>query len=145
MSLMINGLLKDDWLGAELEDGQFIRKDSQFRHWITADGSPGPSGSGGFRAEAGRYHLYVSLACPWAHRTLIFRQLKKLEALISVSVVHPNMGDKGWRFGEYPGSTSDDVNGFEYMHQVYSLAQNDYSGIVTVPVLWDKKAQHDCQ
>jgi len=139
MSLMINGQLKDGWLDAEVEDGQFIRQDSQFRHWITADGSPGPSGSGGFKAEAGRYHLYVSLACPWAHRTLIFRHLKKLEKLISVSVVHPHMGDKGWHFEEYPGSSVDDVNGFKYMHQVYSQSMPDYTGIVTVPVLWDKK------
>ena len=139
MSLMINGELKETWLAAETDDGKFIRQDSQFRHWITPDGSPGPSGLGGFVAEPDRYHLYVSLACPWAHRTLIFRQLKQLSEMISVSVVHPYMGDKGWHFGEFPGSTPDHENASDYMYQVYVKAQNDYSGIITVPVLWDKK------
>ena len=141
MSLMVNGQMRDGWQEAETDDGAFVRHDSQFRHWVTADGSPGPSGTGGFKAESGRYHLYVSLACPWAHRTLIFRHLKKLQGLISVSVVHPHMGDKGWQFAAYPGSTADDVNGFDYMYQVYAKAQPDYSGIITVPVLWDKQQQ----
>jgi len=141
MSLMINGELHENWLAAETDDGKFIRQDSQFRHWITADGSPGPSGNGGFVAEPDRYHLYVSLACPWAHRTLIFRQLKQLSEMIGVSVVHPYMGDKGWHFAEFPGSTPDDVNACDYMYQVYVKAQADYSGIITVPVLWDKKQQ----
>jgi putative glutathione S-transferase len=139
MSLMINGQLKNNWLDAELADGEFIREDSQFRHWITADGSPGPTGKGGFKAQADRYHLYVSLACPWAHRTLIFRQLKQLQDLVTVSIVHPHMGDKGWHFGDFPGSTRDHLYGSKYMHQLYTRAQADYSGIVTVPVLWDKK------
>ncbi len=139
MSLMQNGQLREDWLEAETEDGEFVRKDSQFRHWITPDGSAGPTGESGFKAEPGRYHLYVSYACPWAHRTLIFRKLKKLEELISVSVVHPHMGPRGWDFRDYPDATGDTVNGFEFMHQLYTLADPGYSGIVTVPVLWDKQ------
>ena len=141
MSLLINGELRPGWLDEETEDGEFIRQDSQFRSWITADGSSGPSGGSGFKAEAGRYHLYVCLACPWAHRTLIFRHLKGLNDLISVSVVNPFMLEQGWSFHAYPGSTEDHVNGFEYLHQAYTLAQSDYTGIVTVPVLWDKKTQ----
>ena len=141
MSLLVKGKLKPDWLEVETEAGEFVRKDSQFRNWITEDGSDGPSGVGGFAAESGRYHLYVSLACPWAHRTLIFRKLKGLEPHITVSVVHPHMGEAGWYFGEYPGATPDTVNGFDFMHQVYTLAQADYTGIVTVPVLWDKQQQ----
>ncbi len=139
MSLMQNGQLREDWLEAETENGEFVRKDSQFRHWITADGSAGPTGEGGFKAEPGRYHLYVSYACPWAHRTLILRKLKKLEELISVSVVHPHMGPKGWDFRDYPGATGDTVNGLDYLYQLYTLADPVYSGIVTVPVLWDKQ------
>ena len=144
MSLMINGKLEDQWLESEREDGEFVRQDSQFRHWVTADGSAGPSGEGGFKAEPGRYHLYVSHACPWANRTLIFRKLKGLEDMISVSVVHPDMGDAGWKFASaegvpFDGTDNDEVNGVDYMHQIYTLAQPDYSGIVTVPVLWDKQ------
>lgn len=139
MSLMINGELRDDWLEAETEDGEFIRKDSQFRHWVTPDGSPGSSGEGGFPAEPGRYHLYVSWACPWAHRTLIFRTLKGLEGLISVSVVNPYMLDAGWSFDPYPGSTPDHLHGVRHMHELYTRADPRYTGIVTVPVLWDKK------
>jgi putative glutathione S-transferase len=139
MSLMVNGELRPDWLASETNDGQFMRKESQFRHWITPNGSAGPSGEGGFKAEAGRYHLYVSYACPWAHRTLIFRRLKALEDLISVSVVHPDMEDAGWRFGDFPGATPDHLYGKDFMHELYTLADPRYSGIVTVPVLWDKQ------
>ncbi len=139
MSLLKSGKPADDWLGSETEAGEFVRLDSQFRNWVTVDGSAGPSGEGGFAAAPGRYHLYVSYACPWAHRTLIFRKLKKLEEVISVSVVHPHMEEAGWDFRAYPGATRDDVNGFDFMHQVYTLAKPDYSGIVTVPVLWDKE------
>ncbi len=129
----------DSSLNATAE-GEFIRRESQFRHWVTADGSAGPSRSAGFKAEKNRYHLYVSYACPWAHRTLIFRALKKLEDIISVSVVHPEMGDKSWHFdSRYPGATADDVNGFNMMQDVYKLANPDFNGVVTVPVLWDKK------
>ncbi len=144
MSLLINGVLRDQWLESEQEGGEFIRQDSRFRHWITADGSAGPSGEGGFRAEPGRYHLYISLACPWAHRTLIFRKLKGLEGIIPLSVVHPDMDDAGWKFasagGEpFIGTTDDGANGFDFMHQVYTRAEPDYTGIVTVPVLWDRQ------
>ncbi|HEB94002.1 MAG TPA: glutathione S-transferase family protein [Gammaproteobacteria bacterium] len=144
MSLLINGILRDQWLESEREDGEFIRQDSQFRHWISADGSAGPSGEGGFKAESGRYHLYISLACPWAHRTLIFRKLKGLEGIVSLSIVHPDMDDAGWKFASAGGqpfaaTTDDDANGFDFMHQIYTRAIPDYTGIVTVPVLWDKR------
>lgn len=136
---MVKGKLQNDWYEAETKSGEFIRQDSQFRNWITPNGQPGPTGEGGFAAEPGRYHLYVSYACPWAHRTLIFRKLKKLEDIITVNVVHPNMGPKGWSFGDYPGATGDSLYRFNYLHEAYALAQPDYSGIVTVPVLWDKQ------
>lgn len=141
MSLMQNGQLLNDWLEAETENGEFVRQDSQFRSWVTVDGSPGPSGEGGFKAEAGRYHLYVSYACPWAQRTLIFRKLKKLDDLISFSVVHPHMGPKGWDFRDYSGATGDTLYGYDYMHQIYTRSDSQYSGIVTVPVLWDKQRE----
>ena len=118
--------------------GEFIRWRSDFRHWVTADGSPGPSGEGGFRAEPGRYHLYVSYACPWAHRTLIFRVLKGLENAISVSVVHPVMPAESWVFGDYPGATPDHVHGFDKLHQIYQHSEPEFDGVVTVPVLYDK-------
>ena len=140
MSLVKQGKLKGDWLEEETKDGEFVRLDSVFRNWVTADGSPGPSGKGGFIAEPDRYHLYVSYACPWAHRTLMFRKLKKLDNIISVSVVHPDMGPESWKFdSSFPGATPDHINEYQYMHQVYTLADHQYSGIVTVPVLWDKK------
>ena len=139
MSILQQGKLRLDWKPSTSKGGEFIRQDSQFRHWVTADGSAGPSGTAGFKAEAGRYHLYVSHACPWAHRTMIFRKLKKLEDLISVSVVSPDMGPEGWRFSGFDGATEDHINSFDYMYQVYQQAQADYSGIVTVPVLYDKK------
>ena len=142
MSLLIKGELKEDWFDKVSDDGEYVRKDSQFRNWITPDGQPGMSGEGGFTAEKGRYHLYVSYACPWAHRTLIFRKLKKLEDMISVSVVHPFMDNQGWDFkNDYPAATGDTLYNFMCMHEIYTKAQADYSGIVTVPVLWDKK-QH---
>jgi len=141
MSLMQNGKPVNGWLEAETEGGEFVRKASQFRHWITSDGSAGPSGHDGFRAEPGRYHLYVSLACPWAQRTLIVRKLKCLEDIISVSVVHPHMLDKGWGFGAYPGATGDSLYACEYLYQLYLRTDPDYSGIVSVPVLWDKQRE----
>jgi putative glutathione S-transferase len=141
MSLMVRGELQEDWLESELEDGEFVRQDSQFRHWITPDGAPGHSGEGGFPAEAGRYHLYVSYACPWAHRTLIFRQLKGLGDWIGVSVVHPHMGPSGWDFRPFPGAEGDRLYGHTHLHQLYTRAQADYTGIVTVPVLWDRKRE----
>jgi putative glutathione S-transferase len=139
MSLLVKGELKPNWFETESEGGEFVREDSQFRHWITPDGAPGPSGEGGFKAEAGRYHLYVSYACPWAHRTLIFRKLKGLEDLVSVDVVHPFMGEPGWHFETYPGATADRLHGFDFLHQVYTQSEPHYTGIVTVPVLWDKR------
>ena len=140
MSLMIRGELRTGWLDSEQEDGEFVRREQQFRSWITPDGSAGPSGEGGFPAAPGRYHLYVSYACPWAHRTLILRRLKRLEDVISVDVVHPHMGEAGWHFdATFPGTTPDTVNGFSHMHELYRLAQPDYTGIVTVPVLWDRE------
>ena len=141
MSLMQNGEMRDDWLEAETKAGEFERMDSQFRHWVTVDGSAGPSGEAGFKAEPGRYHLYVSLACPWAHRTLIFRRLKKLDEIISVSVVHPHMEAKGWDFRVYPGATGDNLYAHDYLYELYGRADPHYSGIVTVPVLWDKHRQ----
>jgi putative glutathione S-transferase len=130
-------------MSAELKivKGEFIRSVSGFRNWVTKNGSAGPSGEGGFIAEAGRYHLYVSYACPWAHRTLIYRVLKGLENAISVSVVHPLMPAESWVFGEYPGATEDHVNQASYLYENYLKADPGFNGLVTVPVLWDKKRQ----
>jgi putative glutathione S-transferase len=119
--------------------GEFTRSESTFRNWVTKDGSPGSSGAGDFIAEPGRYHLYVSYACPWAHRTLIFRALKGLEDVISVSVVHPLMPEESWVFAEYPGATKDHVNQAHFLYENYRLADPQFNGLVTVPVLWDKK------
>ena len=119
--------------------GRFVRPDAPFRNWVTADGSPGPSGAGGFRAEPGRYHLIVSFACPWAHRTLIFRKLKRLESMISLSVVHWLLAERGWTFDEGPGVVPDPIFGAERLSEFYLKARPDYSGRVTVPVLWDKE------
>lgn len=139
MGLLIDGEWHDKWYDTSASGGRFIRSESQFRNWITADGSAGPSGEGGFKAESGRYHLYVSLACPWAHRTLILRALKGLEDMISVSVVHWLMRENGWTFAEGPGVVPDTLNNAEFLYQVYTAAQPDYSGRVTVPILWDKQ------
>ena len=139
MGLLIDGVWHDQWYDTKSSKGRFRRQQSQFRNWITPDGAPGPSGEGGFAAEADRYHLYISHACPWAHRTLIFRRLKGLEEMISLSVVHWHMGDQGWTFEEGDGVIADTVNGARYLHQVYTAANPRYSGRVTVPVLWDKK------
>ena len=120
--------------------GQFIRGDSQYRNWITSDGSPGPSGEGGFKAEAGRYHLYVSLACPWASRALIFRSLKGLDdRTVGLSITHWLMAEHGWTFAHGEGVVADGINGVEFLHQLYTRANPTYSGRVTVPVLWDKQ------
>jgi putative glutathione S-transferase len=119
--------------------GEFTRSESTFRNWVTKDGSPGSSGVGDFIAEPGRYHLYVSYACPWAHRTLIFRALKGLEDVISVSVVHPLMPEESWIFAEYPGATKDHVNQAHFLYENYRLADPQFNSLVTVPVLWDKK------
>ncbi len=137
MGMLVDGVWKDVWLNTDENKGRFKRAESQFRNWITADGSAGPSGSDGFAAESGRYHLYISYACPWAHRTLIFRQLKGLEPHVPMSVVHHFMGDDGWEFHDREGATTDGVNGFDRMWRVYTAADPTYSGRVTVPVLWD--------
>ncbi|MBA3999339.1 glutathione S-transferase family protein [Brevundimonas sp.] len=138
MGQLVDGKWRADDAFADETDGRFKRKESQFRNWVTADGEPGPSGEGGFKAEAGRYHLYVSLACPWAHRTLIMRAFKGLEAMIDVSTVHWLMRDKGWTFSPGPGVTGDPLRGADYLHQVYTAADPGYTGKVTVPVLWDR-------
>jgi putative glutathione S-transferase len=121
--------------------GEFVRSKSSFRNWVTKDGSAGATGKEGFAAEPGRYHLYVSHACPWAHRTMIYRALNGLENVISVSVVHPLMPAESWVFGEYPGATEDHINHAKYLYENYLIADPDFKGLVTVPVLWDKKQQ----
>jgi len=148
MGLLVNGQWQDKWYDTKKSDGEFIREDSQYRHWITADGEAGPTGDSGFTAEADRYHLYVSLACPWAHRALIFRKLKKLEKLISVSVVHPHMLDKGWVFDtafdqpfDEKKQCKDDLYDSHCLHEIYTRNDAHYSGRVTVPILWDKKQE----
>jgi putative glutathione S-transferase len=139
MGLLVDGVWHDRWYDTEKTGGRFEREDSRFRNWITPDGSPGPTGEGGFPAEAGRYHLYVSYACPWAHRTLIFRVLKRLEGMISVSVVDPRMGGEGWVFGDFPGATPDHVLGSSRLYEVYLATNPKFTGRSTVPILWDKK------
>ncbi len=139
MGHLFDGEWQVQSLGSVIKGGKFVRTEAKFRNWITPDGAPGPSGEGGFAAESGRYHLYVSYACPWAHRTLIFRQLKGLADHIDVSVVHPDMMDQGWTFAtDYPGATGDPLNGASYIHDLYSKAQPDMTGRATVPILWDK-------
>ncbi len=139
--MLINGKWSENFhpVQAKDEDGRFDRQDSQLRNWITPDGKAGKTGIAGFKAEAGRYHLYVALICPWASRTLMARKMKKLEDVISVSVVEPFLGDQVWEFGDYPGSDLDPLYGYKYVHQLYTHSQADYTGQVTVPILWDKK------
>ena len=141
MGLLQNGKWVDQWYDTKSNGGHFVRKAPQFRSWVSADGAAGPSGDSGFKAEPGRYHLYVSLACPWAHRTLIFRALKGLEQMISVSVVHWYMAEDGWTFDVGDGVVPDTVNAVTLMHEIYTKAMPDYSGRVTVPVLWDKQTK----
>lgn len=141
MGLLVDGKWQDSWYDTKSSGGRFERSQSQWRDWITADGKPADGRSRGFKAEPGRYHLYVSLACPWAHRTLIFRVLKKLEEVISVSVVHHFMAENGWTFLVEDGATGDTLYGLDFLHQIYTKADPAYSGRVTVPVLWDKKEQ----
>ncbi|MFL0797338.1 MAG: glutathione S-transferase family protein [Cellvibrionaceae bacterium] len=136
MGLLQVGQWVDQWYDTKSNGGEFKRQDSFFRNWITVDGSAGPTGESGFEAESGRYHLYVSLACPWAHRTLIFRKLKQLEDIVSVSVVDPLMRENGWEF-----SQGDDLYDVNYLYQIYLKSHPNYEGRVTVPVLWDKKLQ----
>lgn len=142
MGLLINGQWHDKWYDTESTGGEFVRSGAKFRNWITDDGRPGPTGEGGFAAESGRYHLYVSLACPWAHRTLIFRVLKVLEDHIGVSVVHPDMLAEGWEFRrDFAGATGDALYGSRYLRELYLKADPELSGRVTVPVLWDRSRE----
>jgi putative glutathione S-transferase len=137
MGLLVDGVWQDDV--SRTKDGHFVRPATQFRNWVTVDGSAGPTGEAGFKAEPGRYHLYVSLACPWAHRTVIFRKLKALESVISMSVVSPEMGRDGWTFDTAAGSTGDAINSKAKLSEVYLVAAPRYTGRVSVPVLWDKE------
>ena len=132
MGMLIKGKLVDDWLEKEIDEGEFKRMESTFRNWVSADGN------GEFKAEADRYHLYVSNACPWAHRTVIFRKLKKLENIIGLSIVEADMLDEGWTFSEQ-GEYVDKLHGFKFMHEIYTRADKEFTGQITVPVLWDKK------
>jgi len=139
MGLLVDGKWQDKWYDTEGSGGRFEREDAGFRNWVTVNGSAGPTGVGGFKAEPDRYHLYVSLACPWAHRTLIYRKLKGLEDIIPISVVHPYMGENGWTFAEGKGVIADPVINADYAYELYTKAKSDYTGRVTVPILWDKK------
>jgi len=138
--MLVNGKWTAAWhpVQAKDGDGRFVRQTSSFRNWVTPDGAPGPTGAGGFKAEAGRYHLYVARICPWASRTLMARKLKKLDDVISVCVVEPFLTDQGWRFGDFPGADRDPLNGATYMHELYTKADPTFTGRATVPVLWDK-------
>ena len=137
--LFVDGVWQSQWYDTSANGGRFVPAEPVFRNWVTPDGKPGPSGDGGFAAERDRYHLYVSLACPYAHRTVIFRKLKKLESVISMSILDPVMGEQGWQFGSGPGTTADTVNGKHRLGEIYLLADPRYTGRVSVPVLWDKK------
>ena len=139
--MLVDGKWQDDWQMKKRTDaeGRFIRQDSTFRHWVTPDGSQGPTGDGGFKAEPGRYHLYIALNCPWACRTLIYRALKKLETAISLSISIPAFTDQGYSFGEYPGSIPDPLHNIHYVHELYTRADPHFTGRPTVPVLWDKE------
>lgn len=137
--MLVDGKWVADWQPVQKADekGRFVRQTSSFRNWITPDGSPGPTGEGGFKAEAGRYRLYVALICPWASRTLIARSLKGLEVQIPVTVVNPVLTSQGWQFGDYPGADADPLFGASYMHEIYTRADDHFTGRATVPVLWD--------
>jgi putative glutathione S-transferase len=139
MGQMINGIWETRETDEVKVDGQFVRKPSAFRNWVTADGAAGPTGRGGFAVEAGRYHLYVSYACPWAHRALLYRSILGLEDAIDISVVHPVNMENGWEFAPYPGATPDHINGARFLYEVYAAADPAYSGKVTVPILWDRQ------
>ena len=139
MGLLVDGQWHDVWYDTKASQGRFVRSESKFRNWITADGSAGPSGRAGFRAEPGRYHLYAAFACPWAHRTLIMRELKGLQPLISVSAVNSYMGAEGWTFAPGPETIADSVNHVQRVYELYTIADPHYSGRATVPILWDTR------
>ena len=138
--MLVDGKWSESWRPVSATDakGGFVRQISSFRSWVTPDGAPGPTGESGFRAEPGRYHLYASFGCPWATRVLIARKLKRLEDVVSVAIVEPMMTDQGWRFGDYPGTDRDTVNGATYLHEIYTRADPHFTGRATVPALWDK-------
>jgi len=137
--MLLDGKWTTDWHPVQSKDkeGRFVRQTSSFRNWITPDGAPGPTGTGGFKAEAGRYRLYVALICPWASRTLIARKLKRLDDVLPVTVVEPFLTNQGWGFGDFPGSDRDPLHGASYMHELYTHADPHFTGRATVPVLWD--------
>jgi len=139
MGLLVDGVWRDEQHVERTPGGRFVRPTTRFRHWVTEDGSAGPTGEGGFPAARGRYHLYVALACPWAHRTMIMRTLKGLDEVVSMSVVEPLYGPHGWRFGRSPGTVPDTVNGASELAEIYLRADPHYSGRVSVPLLWDKE------
>ena len=139
MGLLVDGRWVDQWYDTNSSGGRFVRSEAQYRHWVTPDGAPGPSGEGGFPAERGRYRLYVSAACPWAHRTLVMRALKGLEDAIPVSVVHWRMLEEGWTFADGPGVVPDPLYGVQRLYELYLRANPRYTGRVTVPVLWDTR------
>jgi glutathionyl-hydroquinone reductase len=139
MGLLVDGRWTDTGYDTGKSGGRFEREPTRFRHWITPDGAPGPTGEGGFKAEPGRYHLYIARACPWAHRTTIFRAIKGLDAMIGLSVTHWLMGEKGWTFEPAEGVVPDDLNGVQYLHELYQLSDPAVSGRASVPVLWDKE------
>ncbi len=141
MGMLVEGRWTDTWYDTSSTGGRFVRTEAQFRNWITPDGAPGPNGQGGYKAEVGRYLIYVSLACPWAHRTLIMRALKGLDHAIDVAVVEPFMGANGWVFGDAPGLTQDPIHGAKALHEIYVAVAPNYTGRVTVPVLFDKQTQ----
>jgi putative glutathione S-transferase len=141
MGLLVDGVWHDNWYETGESGGRFERFESTFRNWITSNGGPGPTGCGGFKAEAGRYHLYVANSCPWAHRTLIYRKLKGLEDIISISMADSHKHREGWRFREGDGLIPDYVNGAAHLHQIYTKAEPNYSGRVTVPTLWDRETE----
>ena len=139
--MLVNGKWTANWQPVQAKDdqGRFVRQVSSFRNWVTADGSPGPTGAGGFKAEAGRYRLFVALICPWASRTLSARKVKGLEGLIPVTVVNPVLTDQGWAFGGYPGTDADPVLGAAHLHELYTQADPAFTGRATVPILWDSR------
>jgi len=139
MGYFVEGVWAEDNYDPKTDRGRFVRQPTRYHNWVTPDGAPGPTGEGGFTAEPGRYHLYVSTSCPWAHRTLIFRSLKKLKDLISISIVDPFMDEHGWKFSNAPGTIPDTINGKSRLSEIYLLADPHFTGRVTVPVLWDKQ------
>jgi glutathionyl-hydroquinone reductase len=141
MGVLVDGQWHDQWINTAATGGRFVRSEAQFRNWITPDGSAGPSGDAGFKAEIGRYHLYIGHACPWAHRTAIFRVIKGLEDKIGLSVVHWFMAEHGWTFEVGDGVIGDSINNSKYAYEIYRAADPGYSGRVTIPILWDKQQQ----